>query len=243
MIAIPAIDLIDGQVVRLLRGDFGKQTSYDRDPLAYAHHLFSAGLNYLHLVDLSGAKLGKLVHVGLLQSICDTTSLKVDFGGGVQSETDIQTILGTGASQVVVGSLCVKQPALVAKWIRKYGVEKFLLAIDTDGQSVKINGWQDGSGKTLTEVVAEFSAFNGITVLTTDIRRDGTGTGANTELYYQLVNDYPTVRWIASGGVESLSDLEKLREAGCYGCVIGKALLEGRISPEALVAFNERNDV
>lgn len=239
MKAIPAIDLIDGQVVRLFQGDFGQQTTYTRNPVEYAQQLAEMGLDALHLVDLSGAKQGKLVHIPVLKEITVSTNLHVDFGGGVKTLEDVQTILTAGAKQVVVGSLAATNPALVKSWIEAIGVEQFVLAIDTDGTVVKINGWQDGSGKSLNEVMAYYAEMPELTILTTDIRRDGTGTGPSIDLYRELIQNYPNQRWIASGGVETISDLQQLRAIGCWGCVVGKALLEGKISLESLKAFND----
>lgn len=238
MKAIPAIDLIDGKTVRLFQGDFLKETRYDRLPLDYARAIAAAGIEMLHLVDLSGAKQGKIVHTELLKEICSATSLKVDFGGGIQSEEDLKLVFDCGAEQAVIGSLCVKEPALVLSWIRKYGPERFVLALDTDGVYIMINGWQERAAQTIASVLNTFQEAAGISILTTDIRRDGTGNGPSFGLYEQLIQDYPQFRWIASGGVDAVADLEKLREIGCYGCVIGKALLDGKISLEQIKAFN-----
>ena len=239
MIAIPAIDLIDNQVVRLFQGDYQQQTAYSLDPVQYAGDISDHGLEFLHLVDLSGAKAGKLVHQQLLKEIVSRTKLKVDFGGGIKTREDVESLLKAGANQVVIGSLCAKEPELVFSWIETIGINRFILALDTDGVNLKINGWQNSSGKTLEEVMDYFRSFKGLTVLTTDIRRDGTGTGPSVELYAELILKYPDQRWIASGGVESLSDLEELRKTGCYGCVIGKAILDGKITLNELKAFND----
>lgn len=239
MIAIPAIDIIDKKVVRLYQGDYGQQTDYSLDALEYAKQIKTSGLEFLHLVDLSGAKKGTLVHTELMSEIASTTQLKVDFGGGITTKEDVQQLLENGANQVVIGSLCVKQPQLVKEWINELGTERFILALDTDGVHLKINGWQDDSGVTLEETMSYFKNFNELTILTTDIRRDGTGKGPSVDLYKELVNRYPNQRWIASGGVESMADLEQLRNIGCYGCVIGKALLDGKITLTELKKFND----
>ncbi len=239
MIAIPAIDLIDGQVVRLFQGDYAKQTSYSRDPLTYAKEISDSGLEYLHLVDLSGAKEGRLVHDQLMSELVKQTGLKVDFGGGVKTKEDVECLLNSGANQVVIGSLCVKEPETVVSWLQEFGTERFLLALDTDGFNLKINGWQDKSGVTLEQTMNYFKKFEGLTILTTDIRRDGTGQGPSVDLYLDLVVQFPKQRWIASGGVETLDDLVELRKVGCYGCVIGKALLDGKISLYELKQFND----
>lgn len=239
MIAIPAIDLIDNQIVRLFQGDYAKQTNYQLDPIEYAKQLTEAGLEYLHLVDLSGAKEGKLIHRNILKEIVDGTTLKVDFGGGLKTKDDVRQLLELGANQVVIGSLCVKHPESVVSWIEEFGIEKFILALDTDGRSLKINGWQDESGRSLEETMMNFKEYSGLTILTTDIRKDGTGTGPAIQLYKQLIAEFPNQKWIASGGVESMRDLHDLREIGCYGCVIGKALLDGKIDLKELKKFND----
>jgi phosphoribosylformimino-5-aminoimidazole carboxamide ribotide isomerase len=239
MIAIPAIDLINNQVVRLFQGDYQQQISYALDPVEYAVEIASKGLEYLHLVDLSGAKAGKLIHQEVMLQITSQTDLKVDFGGGVKTEEDISRLLESGANQVVVGSLCVTDPEKVVSWIKTFGINRFILALDTIENELKINGWQNTSGKTLEQAMRWFSPFKELTILTTDIRKDGTGSGPNVSLYQKLVRQFPDQRWIASGGVESLSDLEQLRKAGCYGCVIGKALLDGKITLNELKEFND----
>ncbi len=239
MIAIPAIDLIDGKVVRLFQGDYTQQTEYETDALAYAEEIRNAGLNYLHLVDLSGAKVGRIIHANLMEKMVIQTSLKIDFGGGVTSENDLVELFEKGVSQVVIGSLSAKEPELVASWMKKYGSEKFVLALDTDGEFIKIKGWQESSGKSFDEVMNSFHYFDDLYILTTDIRRDGTGTGPSVELYKTLLKKYPKMKLIASGGVEKLSDLLELRSIGCYACVVGKALLDGKISLNELKLFND----
>lgn len=239
MIAIPAIDLMDGQVVRLFQGDYSQQTAYPKTPLGYATEIADSGLEYMHLVDLSGAKIGQLVHTPVLQQITAATKLKVDFGGGISSKDDVTRVLQAGAQQVVLGSLCVKEPLTVLSWIREWGAERFVLALDTDGTFLKINGWQDQSEVRLEILMDYFKDVDNLTILTTDIRKDGTGTGANVALYRSLTTQFPRQRWIASGGVETLQDLQVLNSTGCYACVVGKALLEGKISLEALKAFND----
>ncbi|MNU95343.1 1-(5-phosphoribosyl)-5-[(5-phosphoribosylamino)methylideneamino] imidazole-4-carboxamide isomerase [compost metagenome] len=239
MIAIPAIDLIDGKVVRLFQGDYQKQTNYSLDPVEYAREIKQSGLEYLHLVDLSGAKSGRIIHDELLKRVVSETGLKVDFGGGVKTKEDLEKLFDKGANQVVIGSLCVKNPEMVVSWIEEFGTEKFILALDTDGTNLKINGWQDRSGLTLENAMKHFEAFENLMILTTDIRQDGTGKGPNSDLYRFLIQEFPSQKWIASGGVESIQDLIDLRETGCYGCVVGKALLEGKISLSELKKFND----
>src|SRR6218665_528908 len=223
MIAIPAIDLIDNQIVRLFQGDYSKQTNYALNPIEYAKQIENNGLKYLHLVDLSGAKIGKIVHSKLMRQIVVETGLKVDFGGGVKTKQDAEELLLLGANQIVIGSLCVKEPETIVSWIKEFGVDKFILALDTDGTYLKINGWQQQSKMTLEEAMSYFKDFSGLSILTTDIRKDGTGSGPSVELYTNLIRQFPNQKWIASGGVENLQDLNDLRTVGCYGCVVGKA--------------------
>ncbi len=239
MIAIPAIDIINNQIVRLLQGDYNKVTFYPREVATYSKELNDLGFEFLHLVDLSGAKIGKVVHIELLTKVCEKTQLKVDFGGGVKTEEDVRQIFEAGANQVVIGSLCVMQPELVIHWLTTFGADKFILALDTDGEFLKINGWQDATKAKLSDVLHQFSDFETLTILCTDIRRDGTGTGPSVDLYRDLITQFPNHRWIASGGVESIADLHELRSINCYACVIGKALLEEKISLIELKEFND----
>lgn len=243
MQAIPAIDLIDGKVVRLFQGDFGQQTTYGQDPVEYAKAIAEAGIRQLHLVDLSGAKVGALKHTAVLTSISAATNLEVDFGGGVKTLDDVETIFAAGGKQAVIGSLCARDPQTVVQWISELGVERFVLALDTDGTTIRISGWQEDSGKTLNEVLGAFSQFAGLAILTTDIRRDGTGKGPSVDLYSQLVSEWPQFRWIASGGIENMADLQELRSIGCSACVVGKALLDGKITLAEIKQFNDEGSL
>lgn len=239
MISIPAIDLIEGKVVRLFQGDYQKQETYEVSVIDYALEIAQSGLEYLHLVDLSGAKIGQLVHSEIAEKIANLTNLKLDFGGGINSENDLIELFDKGINQVVIGSLAVKNPTLVNDWILKYGSERFILALDTDGKNIKVKGWQEDSGLSFDEVVNAFSSVESLTILCTDIRRDGTGTGPSVDLYKNLILSYPQHKFIASGGVESLDDLVQLRNINCFGCVIGKALLDGKITLKELKKFND----
>lgn len=239
MIAIPAIDLIDGKVVRLFQGDYQKQETYEVSVIDYALEIAQSGLEYLHLVDLSGAKIGQLVHSEIAEKIANLTKLKLDFGGGINSENDLIELFDKGINQVVIGSLAVRNPTLVNEWILKYGSERFILALDTDGKNIKVKGWQEDSGLSFDQVVNAYSSVESLTILCTDIRRDGTGTGPSVDLYKDLILSYPQHKFIASGGVESLNDLVQLRSINCFGCVIGKALLDGKITLNELKKFND----
>lgn len=239
MIAIPAIDILDMQIVRLYQGKYTEQTNYDLDPVHYARKIEESGLEYLHLVDLSGARTGQIVHAELMKEIALKTGLKVDFGGGIKTREDVVSLLEMGANQVVIGSLCVRDPELVRSWINEFGTKRFILALDTDGTSLKIHGWQENTGISLEELMRYFESFKALTILTTDIRKDGTGSGPNVPMYRSLIEKFPNQRWVASGGVRNSSDLQELRAVGCYGCVVGKALLEGDITLATLKFFND----
>lgn len=239
MIVIPAIDILDKQIVRLYQGKYTEKTNYNLDPVQYALEIRKNGLEYLHLVDLSGAKMGQVVHSKLMKEIVSKTGLKVDFGGGIKTREDVVSLLEQGANQVVIGSLCVRNPELVRSWVAEFGTEKFILALDTDGTDLKIQGWQENAGISLEKLMKNFESFKRLTILTTDIRKDGTGSGPNVALYRSLVEKFPHQRWIASGGVRNIWDLEELRAAECYGCVVGKALLEGEITLKTLKGFND----
>jgi phosphoribosylformimino-5-aminoimidazole carboxamide ribotide isomerase len=239
MIAIPAIDLIDGKVVRLFQGNYDQQKNYEVNVLDYALEIAESGLEYLHLVDLSGAKIGQLVHNKIAEKIANQTNLKLDFGGGINKEEDLIELFEKGINQVVIGSLAVKNPLLVNEWMAKYGSERFILALDTDGENIKVKGWQEDSGLNFDQVLSAFSEYDSLTILCTDIRRDGTGKGPSVVLYKDLIQRYPQHKFIASGGVESINDLNELRSISCYACVIGKALLDGKISLTELKNFND----
>ena len=226
---IPAIDLINGQCVRLSAGDFARQTTYDADPVAVARRFADAGLRRLHLVDLDGARAGQPVNLAVLEAIASQTNLDIDAGGGIQTMAALAQVLGAGAAHATAGSLAVREPATVQAWLAQYGADTIFLGADYKGAHIVINAWVDQSDLTLTGFVADYLAAGGTTFICTDVSKDGLLQGPSLPTYRLLVEQFPTARFIASGGVTTISDLELLAEAGMYGAIIGKALYEGTI--------------
>lgn len=231
---IPAIDIIDGKCVRLTQGDYARKTIYNEDPLAVAKSFEDAGIKYLHLVDLDGAKAGAVKNWAVVKAITSATQLQVDFGGGIKKEDDITRLLEHGVMQVNLGSIAVKDPQLVFQWIAKFGADKIILSADVKNELVQISGWQENASITIGDFVSDFEE-HGIRYITcTDISTDGTLSGPNEALYTKLVKQFPGMKWIASGGVSAVSDLERLKALGMDGVIIGKAIYEGKITLEEL---------
>ncbi|WP_216688841.1 1-(5-phosphoribosyl)-5-[(5-phosphoribosylamino)methylideneamino]imidazole-4-carboxamide isomerase [Hymenobacter siberiensis] len=234
---IPAIDLINGQCVRLSAGDFARQTTYDADPVAVARRFADAGLRRLHLVDLDGARAGQPVNLAVLEAIASQTSLDIDAGGGIQTAAALVQVLGAGAAHATAGSLAVREPATVQAWLAQYGSDTIFLGADYKGAHIVINAWVDQSDLTLTGFVADYLAAGGTTFICTDVSKDGLLQGPSLPTYRLLVEQFPTARFIASGGVTTIGDLELLVEAGMHGAIIGKALYEGTIALADLQRF------
>ncbi len=239
---IPAIDLIDGKCQRLQQGNFEWKTVYPWDPLDMAHIFDRKGFRRLHLVDLEGAEKKQLVHTGVLRSVTGSTSLSVDYGGGVRSEDDVREILAAGAQFVTIGSLAVKQPEVLKGWMKKFGGDKFILAADVREGKVTTNAWKDASELDVEDLIDDFSAVGLQQVLCTDISRDGMLKGISRGFYDRLRERFPQVRIIASGGVSTLDDLKKLDQSGIDAAVVGKAIFERRLDLDELVAFSERQE-
>ncbi|MGR6502532.1 1-(5-phosphoribosyl)-5-[(5-phosphoribosylamino)methylideneamino]imidazole-4-carboxamide isomerase [Shewanella sp. Koi 1] len=227
---IPAIDLIDGKVVRLYQGDYGQQTTFDLSPLAQLQSYQDQGANWLHIVDLTGAKDPTKRQTALIAKLTAGLNANIQVGGGIRTEEQVAELLSLGVKRVVIGSLAVKEPELVKGWFNKFGSEAICLALDVNiNQSgekiVAVSGWQSGGGKSLESIVEDFSQVGLKHALVTDISRDGTLTGANTELYQELSSRYPDIAWQASGGIATLEDVAAVRDSGAAGIIIGKALL------------------
>ncbi|MFP1748810.1 1-(5-phosphoribosyl)-5-[(5-phosphoribosylamino)methylideneamino]imidazole-4-carboxamide isomerase [Lonsdalea quercina] len=238
---IPALDLIDGQVVRLHQGDYGQQRQYGSDPLPRLQDYQQQGAQVLHLVDLTGAKDPAARQISLLKTLLAGVSVPVQVGGGIRTEQDVEALLEAGARRVVIGSTAVKDPALVQSWFTRYGAEALVLAldvrIDADGvKNVAISGWQENSGITLEQTVERFLPFGLRHVLCTDISRDGTLQGSNVDLYREISQQYPQVAFQASGGIGSLADIDQLRGSGVQGVIVGRALLEGKFNVAEAIA-------
>lgn len=233
MILYPAIDLLDGRVVRLHKGDFGAVTDYGDDPVAVAEQFGEAGASWVHVVDLSGARDGTRRQSDTIRDIC-RTGLRVQTGGGVRSGEDVESLLAMDVERVIVGSLAVTDSARVAGWIERYGADHVVLALDVrrvGGQyRPALSGWTDLMMTTLDEVVKAYDGSGLAHALVTDIGRDGDLSGPNLALYRGLVERYPDVGWQASGGIASLDDIAAVRAAGAAGAISGKALYEGRFT-------------
>ena len=238
---IPALDLIEGQVVRLYQGDYGKVTEYKVDPIKQFNAYFDAGSEWLHLVDLTGAKNTKERQLSLIGQLLSGTPANIQIGGGIRTEQDVIDLLKAGAKRVVVGSTAVREPQRVKDWIQKYGVEQIVLAldinVDAQGQrKVAISGWQEDSGVTIEDLLDSYLEVGLKHVLCTDISRDGTLSGSNVELYRDLCRQYPQIKFQSSGGIGSLDDIAALRGTGVAGVIVGRALLDGKFSVEESIA-------
>lgn len=238
MIIIPAIDIINGKAVRLTRGDFSQKKVYAADCLEVAKSFEDAGLKYLHLVDLDGAKNRKITNLNILEEIASQTSLKVDFGGGVSSRTDVSNILNAGAEQCTIGSLAVRHPERLSEWAEEFGTERFLIGADVQDERIKIGGWLEDGGILLFDFLRKISFLNIKQVFCTDISKDGLMSGPAVTLYKKIITGFPDLQIISSGGVSSLQHLRDLKESGCYGAIVGKAIYEKTISLKELAEFN-----
>ncbi|MEH0155133.1 1-(5-phosphoribosyl)-5-[(5-phosphoribosylamino)methylideneamino]imidazole-4-carboxamide isomerase [Limibacter armeniacum] len=234
---IPAIDLIDGKCVRLTQGDYKNKTVYNDDPVEVAKMFEDAGIKRLHLVDLDGAKQKTVVNTHVLKAITQQTNMVVDFGGGIQSETDLQKAFDNGAAMVTCGSIAVKQRDVFEGWVQKYGGDTIILAADAKDGKVAVSGWQETSSVDLLQFIEEYVSKGVTSVLCTDISRDGMLQGPAVELYKTIQQRFPDLKLIASGGVSGMRDLEELNEAGIYSVVVGKAFYEGRITLDQLASF------
>ncbi|MDR3141615.1 MAG: 1-(5-phosphoribosyl)-5-[(5-phosphoribosylamino)methylideneamino]imidazole-4-carboxamide isomerase [Tannerellaceae bacterium] len=239
---IPAIDLIDGKCVRLTQGDYNTKKVYNEDPLEVAKMFEDYGLRRLHVVDLDGARKGSIVNYRALERIAGHTSLIIDFGGGLTHESDLEIAFESGAQMVTGGSIAVKDPEMFASWITEYGDQKIILGADARNDKIAISGWEETTGE---EIVPFIQAYynKGITkVISTDISRDGMLEGPAIDLYKTIKEALPCLYVIASGGVSSVADIEKLEEAGIPGVIFGKAVYEGRIQLKELIRFTDNYD-
>lgn len=234
---IPAIDIIDGKCVRLSQGDYAQKTVYNDNPLEIARQFENAGIQHLHVVDLDGAKGGKIINHKVLQEITSNTNLKVDFGGGIKSDADIELAFASGANQITAGSIAVKDKAKVTEWIAKYGAEKIILGADVKNETIAISGWKESGNINLYDFLDEYIALGIQYVICTDIAKDGMLQGPSLLLYSDILKRYPTLKLIASGGVAEFEDLLKLDDMGLYGAIMGKAFYEGRITLDELTHF------
>jgi len=227
---IPAIDIIEGKCVRLTKGDYSTQKTYNENPLEVAKSFEDAGIQYLHLVDLDGAKSKHIVNYSVLQEIANKTNLKIDFGGGLKSDEDLKIAFESGANQITGGSIAVTDPQKFESWIKTYGSERIILGADCKNKKIAINGWHKESDLEVTSFIQSFVGKNIKYVICTDISKDGMLEGPSFDLYSSIFEHTPTIKLIASGGISDIDEFPRLQELGCEGVILGKAIYENKIS-------------
>ncbi|MBT8261517.1 MAG: 1-(5-phosphoribosyl)-5-[(5-phosphoribosylamino)methylideneamino]imidazole-4-carboxamide isomerase [Bacteroidia bacterium] len=234
---IPAIDIIEGKCVRLSKGDYNTKVIYNEDPLEVAKEFEDHGIEYLHLVDLDGAKSNGIINHRILESISGKTKLKVDFGGGLKKDEDVRIAFECGAYQITGGSIAVKSPDIFMNWLNKYGRERIILGADAKDEKIAISGWLEASEEELVPFIKDYVARGVKYVICTDISKDGMLEGPSFKLYEKIIGKVEGLALIASGGISEFSELNKLSEIGCEGTIIGKAIYENRISLKQLEKF------
>ena len=230
---IPAIDIIDGKCVRLTKGDYSTQKTYNNNPVEVAKEFEASGIKYLHLVDLDGAKSGHIINHKVLNAIAHATNLIIDFGGGVKTDADLTLAFDNGASQITAGSIAVKSPEIVYQWIETYGADKIILGADCMNRKIAIQGWQDNTKIDVTDFITMYKTKGISNVICTDIAKDGMLQGAANELYKNILSTV-NINLIASGGIATVDDVLQMQQLGCEGVIIGKAIYEGRITLKQL---------
>ena len=226
---IPAIDIIDGKCVRLTQGDYAQKKIYNEHPLEVAKEFEGAGLQRLHLVDLDGAKAGQVKNWKVLETIAAKTGLTIDFGGGIKQQEDVNIVFNSGAALATVGSIAVKNEAELVKWFMTFGADKFLLGADVKDEKITIGGWLETTDIWIYDFIEKYIGYGIQQIFCTDVSKDGKLEGPAVELYKNIVQKFPALHFIASGGVSSIDDLHALRDAGCSGAIVGKAIYEGRV--------------
>ncbi len=235
---IPAIDIINGKCVRLTQGDYNRKKIYNENPLEVARMFEDAGLEYLHVVDLDGAKSKEIVNYRILESIANRTRLKVDFGGGIKSKKDVRIAFDSGAQQITIGSLSAKNPELFIEILNEYGSDKIILGADAMNEKIAINGWQENTSINVLDFINDKRKRGVKNIICTDISKDGMLEGPSFILYQKILGNNSEVNLIASGGIRNQSDVLQLLELGCEGAIIGKAIYENRISLKELSDFS-----
>ena len=233
---IPAIDIINGKCVRLTKGDYNTQKIYNENPLEVAKEFEASGIKHLHLVDLDRAKSNNIVNHKILNDIASKTKLIIDFGGGIKSDKDIEIAFESGASQVTGGSIAVHNRTIFLDWLAKYGSEKIILGADSNNRMIATNGWQQKSDMDVINFITQYENKGISYVICTDISKDGMLQGPSIDLYKEILSK-SNINLIASGGVTSIDDIELVKQIGCEGAIIGKAIYEGRISLKELERF------
>jgi phosphoribosylformimino-5-aminoimidazole carboxamide ribotide isomerase len=235
---IPAIDIIDGKCVRLTEGDYSQKKIYNEHPLEVAKQFEDVGLQRLHLVDLDGAKAGAVKNWKVLETIAGKTSLIIDFGGGIKQEEDVKIVFSSGAALATVGSIAVKDEALFISWLQQFGADKFLLGADVKDEKIVVAGWLETTNVWIYDFIEKYIAHGVQQIFCTDVSKDGRLEGPSTELYKNIIQKFPQLHFIASGGVSNLNDLEELQNIGCNGAIVGKAIYEGRITLDELKRYS-----
>jgi len=238
---IPAIDIIDGKCVRLTKGDYSTKKIYNENPLEVAKEFEAAGIEYLHVVDLDGAKASQIINYKVLEQIASKTNLKIDFGGGLKTDKDLEIAFNSGADQITGGSIAVKNSAIFESWIEKYGANKIILGADfypdTSGGKIATNGWQEESTLELIPFIKGYQSKGIQYVICTDISKDGMLQGPSFDIYKEILSEAKDVKLIASGGISTFDELPSLAENGCEGVIIGKAIYEHKISLKQLEQY------
>ncbi len=233
---IPAIDIIEGKCVRLTKGDYDTKKIYNENPLEVAKEFEANGIEYLHVVDLDGAKSNRVINHKVLEQIATKTNLKIDFGGGLKSDEDARIAFESGANQITGGSIAVKDPDVFIGWLTKYGMDKIILGADCKDRKIATNGWLQTSEVDVVEFISEYQEIGITNTICTDVAKDGMLQGASVDLYLDILSR-TSINLIASGGVANMNDLHRLKEIGCEGTIVGKAIYEGNISLKELQEF------
>ncbi len=240
IVIIPAIDIIEGKCVRLTKGDYAQQKIYNENPVEVAKQFEAAGIERLHIVDLDGAKAGKIINLHVLENIASATNLSIDFGGGVKNMADVGNIFNAGAAMVTIGSLAVKHPELLEEWLMEFSAEKFLIGADVLDEKIKISGWLEDGGINVFSFIGKMISLGATAIFCTDISKDGVMQGPSIDLYKKIIAEHPEINLIASGGVSNINDVKELKAIGCSGVIIGKAIYEGNIALEELATLNAK---
>ena len=235
---IPAIDLIDGKAVRLTQGDYRQKKEYNARPLDVAQQFEDAGLTRLHLVDLDGAKEKRVINWKVLELITSKTRLHVDFGGGVQSDEDLRVAFECGAKQVTAGSIAVKDPDLMERWLSRHGPDKIILGADAKNEKIAVSGWEEATEVWIYDFLEKWVDKGIKYVISTDVAKDGLLEGPSFELYRNMQDQFPALNIVASGGVSNMADIETLADMNLFGVIVGKAIYEGRVTLKDLTKFN-----
>jgi phosphoribosylformimino-5-aminoimidazole carboxamide ribotide isomerase len=239
---IPAMDIIDGKCVRLSQGDYEQKTVYNEEPLEVAKRFEEHGIHRLHIVDLDGAKANRIINYKVLEKIASRTSLIIDFGGGLKSDSDLEIAFDSGANMVTGGSIAVKKPEVFQRWIDKFGGQSIILGADCHDKKIAVEGWIEKTDEDLIPFIEKWRKQGIVKVICTDISKDGMLEGPSIDLYREIKDVDPDIYLIASGGVSNIRDVELLEEAHVPGVIIGKAIYEGRIKLKELVKMMENND-